>query len=176
MNLLNRMDEHEMFMQIAELIARRSTCCRKQVGAIIVNEGKIISTGYNGVPKGKNHCNEHFIKKLLAEKPKDKLVSDSDYVEYNFENFMRQPNFMEEHLNFSNKYELHAEMNALLFAEKRYLENSTLYSTLSPCINCSKLIISAKIKKVYYRTLYDRDGQGEALDILMQNDIEIIKI
>jgi len=169
MDLLNRIDEHEMFMQIAELIGRRSTCCRKQVGAIIVNKGKIISTGYNGVPSGKKHCTKHFYD-LYQEKIKNNIIETS------FEEYIKTKNFSDEHLYFSMKYELHAEMNALLFADKKYLEDSILYCTLSPCINCSKLIISAQIKKIYYRTLYDRDGEIDAIKILENNNIEVIKI
>ena len=139
---------NELFMQVANLISFKSTCARKQVGAVLVHDNRIISIGYNGTPSGMEHCCDHF--------------KDHD---------LSSPEFMEEHRIFSINNELHAEGNALAFAAKHGLETDecTMYVTLSPCTACAKLILSAGIKKVYYKERYDRETNG--IDFLNKNGV-----
>lgn len=141
------------FIEIAKLIAEHSTCVRKQVGALIVKDKRIVSTGYNGVPSGLKHCNKFFT-----------------------ENNLKEPDFYNKHGDFSKKFELHAEQNAILFAGKVYTscEGATLYTTLSPCSDCCKLIAGAGIKRVVYCEEYDRDTAG--IDLLKQLGIEVIQV
>ena len=143
------------FMNIAREFAKHSTCCRKQVGAVIVSNGRIVSTGYNGVPSGIKHCNQIFTKSEI-EQMKD-LNSEAG----------------KKHAKFSREFELHAEQNCIAFASKTGIKldnNSTLYTTLSPCSDCAKLISQSGIKRVVYEDVYDRDHSG--IDLL--NKLRIV--
>lgn len=122
-------------MSVAEAYAKLSTCCRKQVGASILDtEGHTIATGYNGTLPGMKHCKDVF--------------TDMNYIK-----------FKEDHLAFAKKYEVHAEINAIITAGKlnANLKDAILYTTLSPCADCSKAIAAAGIKRVVYKEKYDRE-------------------
>lgn len=120
----------EYFMNIAELASTRSTCLRRQVGAVIVKDKKILATGYNGAPSGLKHC-------LDIGCLRDKLGIPS-----------------------GERHELcratHAEQNAIVQAALFgvSIKDSTLYSTTQPCILCTKLIINAGIKKMVIKDSY----------------------
>lgn len=127
------------FINIAHLIAEHSTCVKSQVGALLVQNRRIISTGYNGTAPGfHEHCGAHF--------------SGANF---------NDPDVLEEHAMWSSLYELHAESNALLFAAKHGIspEDATVYITMSPCVQCAKLLISAQVKRVVYAEEY-RDTAG----------------
>ena len=114
----------EYFMEIAKLVATRSTCLRRKVGAVIVKDRHILCTGYNGTPKGITHCD---VTGCLREKLK---VPPGERHE-----LCRG---------------LHAEQNALLQASLYgiSLKDATLYCTNSPCIICAKMLINAGIKEI----------------------------
>jgi dCMP deaminase len=120
----------EYFMRMAELAATRSTCLRRQVGAVIVKDKKILATGYNGAPSGLKHC-------LDIGCLRDKLGIPS-----------------------GERHELcratHAEQNAIaqaaLFGVS--IKDGTMYSTTHPCILCTKLIINAGIKRMVIKDSY----------------------
>ncbi len=118
----------EYFMGITRLAASRSTCLRRHVGAVIVKDKRIISTGYNGAPSGMKHCLE-----LGCLRDKLKIPSGTHHE------ICRG---------------LHAEQNALLFAKGVDLTGATLYCTNQPCVVCAKLIIQAGIKTVVYEEPY----------------------
>ena len=128
---MNRPSWDEYFMQMAELTAQRSTCLRRQVGAIIVKEKHIIATGYNGVPKGLPHCEE------LGGCLREKLEIPS-----------------------GERHELcralHAEQNAIIQAATlgQSIEGATIYITHQPCIICAKMIINAGISRIVIRRGY----------------------
>ena len=121
----------EYFMQIAEIVKTRSTCLRRQVGAVIVRENRIITTGYNGAPAGTRHCCD--INSCLR---------------------------MELGIPSGERHELcralHAEQNAIIQAAKIGVstENATMYVTLQPCVICAKMIVDAGIKKLVYKGNY----------------------
>ena len=120
----------EYFMEITHLVARRSTCLRRQVGAVLVKDKNILATGYNGSPTGVAHC-------LDVGCLREKLGIPS-----------------------GERHELcrglHAEQNAIIQAAKHgtNIDNATLYCTTKPCIICSKMIINAGIKRVVYEQGY----------------------
>lgn len=138
-------DKHQLFLQIARCFAAQSTCCRKQVGAVLVKDGRIISTGYNGTISGQPHCNEN---------PRFQGV-DWAHLDVN------SPLSLEHH-QFSAVEELHAEQNVIAFAAKNGVSTAgcTMYITMAPCSDCSKLIAAAGIKAVYYIEEYDRCSSG----------------
>lgn len=120
----------EYFMEITHLVARRSTCLRRQVGAVLVKDKNILATGYNGSPSGVAHC-------LDVGCLREKLGIPS-----------------------GERHELcrglHAEQNAIIQAAKHgtNIDSATLYCTTMPCIICSKMIINAGINRVVYEEGY----------------------
>ncbi len=114
-------------MNLASDLASRSHCIKAQVGAVLVKDTRIISIGYNGPPAGTHNCDEEW--------PEHGCPRDS---------------------KGSCSLALHAEENAILFAVKNgaQLEGATLYTTLSPCLSCARLIFSSGVKKVYYQKSY----------------------
>ncbi|ACM21023.1 deoxycytidylate deaminase [Geotalea daltonii FRC-32] len=127
---MSRPSWDEYFMGITHLVAKRSTCLRRQVGAIIVKDKNILATGYNGAPSGVSHC-------LDVGCLREKLGIPS-----------------------GERHELcrglHAEQNAIIQAAKHGtgIEGSTLYCTTMPCIICSKMIINAGIKRIVFEMGY----------------------
>ncbi|PLX76245.1 MAG: cytidine deaminase [Desulfuromonas sp.] len=142
---MQRPDWEEYFMEIAKLVSRRSTCLRRQVGAVVVKDKNILATGYNGTPSGISHCEETG---CLREQLK---------------------------IPSGERHELcrglHAEQNVIVQAAKHgiNIDGATLYCTNSPCIICSKMIINSGIKEIVYL-----DGYPDILskDILNESDIE----
>jgi dCMP deaminase len=122
---MDRPSWDEYFISIAELTSKRSTCLRRQVGAVIVKDKQIVSTGYNGAPKGIAHCDE--IGGCLREK-------------------MGIPSGERHELCRA----LHAEQNAIIQAATsgQSIEGATIYVTNQPCIICAKMIINAGIRKI----------------------------
>ena len=127
---MSRPSWDEYFMQIAILVSSRSTCLRRKVGAIIVKDKRILTTGYNGVPRGLAHCEEVG---CLREK-------------------MGIPSGKNQELCRG----LHAEQNAIIQAALHgiSIQNSYLYCTEQPCITCAKMIINAGIIKILYLNTY----------------------
>ena len=118
----------EYFMEIAKVVASRSVCLRRHVGAVIVKQNNaILSTGYNGVPPGIEHCKTCIRKERGIPSGENQELCRA----------------------------LHAEQNALLFAENRQaLVNARIYTTYPPCTTCEKMLIASGVKKVYYFDSY----------------------
>lgn len=122
---------HDIFMKTAFLFASNSKCVSHHVGAVIVKDGRIISTGYNGTPPSLINCNEKF----------------------NPDNFDRQ-----EHHIWSLENEIHAEQNCIAYAAKNgvNVSGADMYVTISPCNHCLKLINMVGINTIYYLYKYDK--------------------
>jgi len=139
----------EYFMDIALLVAKRSTCLRRAVGALIIKDKRILATGYNGAPSGIRHCGEVG---CLRETMK---------------------------IESGQRHELcrgiHAEQNAIIQAAYHgvQIKDATLYCTNLPCSICTKMIINAGIKKIYFQ-----EGYADALskDMLAESSIEVIQL
>ena len=130
----------EYFMRIAHEVATRSTCMRRHVGAILVLEKRILTTGYNGAPSGLRHCSKVG---CLRE-------------EYNVPSGQRHELCRG----------LHAEMNALLQAAYHGISicGSTIYTTHTPCTLCSKMIINGGVKRIVAAADYPDELAREMLD------------
>ena len=128
----------EYFMKIAHLVAERSTCTRRRVGAIIVKDKRIISTGYNGAPRGLKHCLEVG---CLREQ-------------------MGIPSGERQELCRG----AHAEQNAIIQAASSgvSMDGATMYCTTAPCSTCAKMIINAGIRRLVLGERYP-DALGETL-------------
>lgn len=134
----------EYWMKIVNDVAERSTCLRRQIGALVVKNNVIISTGYNGAPRGFPHC-------LEAGCRRDKLNIASG----------------ERHEECVG---VHAEQNALLQAG-RDAGGATLYVNAFPCKICAKLIINAGIKRVVMSGEY---SDKEGLEYLRMANVELV--
>ena len=145
---MSRPSWSEYFMTITRMVAKRSTCLRRHVGAVLVKEKRILATGYNGAPAGLRHCEEVGCLRQNASIPS------------------------------GERHELcrglHAEQNAIIQAAYHGISiaGSTLYCTNKPCVICSKMLINAGIKKVIYEEGYD---DPLADQMLAEADIEIVR-
>ena len=124
---MSKLTFDHIFMNLANDLAKRSHCVKAHVGAVLTKDTRIISIGYNGPPPHTHNCDEEW---PGIGCPRDSKGSCS--------------------------LALHAEENAILYAVKNgaNLEGATLYTTLSPCLPCSRLIYSAGIKRVYFDKSY----------------------
>ena len=143
----------EYFMQLTELVSKRSTCLRRKVGAVLVKSKTIISTGYNGAPRGTKHCFEAGCIRKEMNVPS------------------------------GERHELcraaHAEQNVIAQAAARGIstEDSTLYCNTFPCIICLKLIINAGIKEIVYRQEYgDEKTKGIVDSMINEAGIKLRKL
>ncbi|WP_053954743.1 deoxycytidylate deaminase [Inediibacterium massiliense] len=138
----------EYFMNIAEIAKTRSTCLRRQIGAVIVKDKRILSTGYNGAPSNTAHCLDIG---CLREK---------------------------RNIPSGQRHELcralHAEQNAMIQAAYHgvSVQGATLYSTLQPCVLCAKMAINAGIKKIVFKGNYPDEL---SMDILEEAGIKLIQ-
>jgi len=136
-------------MQIVELVKTRSTCNRRQVGALIVKDKRILSTGYNGAPTGCKHCIDIGC--------------------------MRE----EMGIPSGQRHELcraiHAEQNAIVQAaySGTSINGGTLYVTHQPCVLCAKMAINAGIKKIVFKGSYPDEL---SMSLLEESEIEVCKI
>ena len=139
----------DYFGRITDLVASRSTCLRRKVGAILVLEKRILATGYNGAPQGLSHCLEIG---CLREK---------------------------EGIPSGERHELcrgiHAEQNVIIQAARYGISivGSTLYCTNLPCIICTKMLINSGVKKICYG-----DGYPDklAFEMLEEAGIELVEM
>lgn len=136
-------------MKVAFLIAQRSTCLRRKVGAVLVKNKQILATGYNGAPTKVEHCE-------TTGCLRQKLGVDS-----------------------GKRHEicrgLHAEQNVVLQAARHGItvEGSTLYITSTPCSICAKMIINAGIRKIVAYDLYPDKMAG---DFLQAAGVGVLKL
>lgn len=127
------------FMAIAEVAAMRSNCCRRHVAAVIVRDQRIISTGYNGTPRGIKNCDEGGCARCRSDVPSGTALGECICS--------------------------HAEENAIVQAAYHGIavKDATLYTTFSPCLLCAKMIVNAGIREVVYRENYTIDKTASAL-------------
>lgn len=127
---MSRPDNDTYFMRMAELVATRSSCLRRNVGAVVVKEKRVLTTGYNGAPKGLRHCAEVGCVR------------------------------MENNILSGTRHELcrgvHAEQNAVIQAAYFgvSIKDSAIYTTNFPCVMCAKILVNAGIREIIYKDEY----------------------
>lgn len=149
--MVDRPSRNRVCMDMARAVAQRGTCSRAQVGVVIALEGRVLSTGYNGAPAGMNHCSHEC--NCDRRKSPLEMGLHADFCPQNSENVC--------------KIVTHAEANAVAFAARHgvAIEGAELYTTLSPCLTCAKLVINAGIIRVWIGEAYhSQDGL-----VLLQN-------
>ena len=136
----------EYFMEIAVVVAKRSTCLRNHVGAVIVRDKRILSTGYNGAPRNLEHCLD-----IGCMREAQNIASGT----------------MHEMCRA-----VHAEQNAIIQSALHgvSIEDATLYCTHQPCVLCAKMIINSKIKRVVFANNYP---DTEALRFFKSAGVEV---
>ena len=136
----DRPDWETYFMSIAHLVSTLSTCLRRQVGAVMVRDKQILTTGYNGVPRGITHCT-----------PENCLRSVKDIPSGQQQELCRG---------------LHAEQNAIIQAALHGVstKDATLYCTHKPCILCAKMLINAGVVRIVYQDFYPDPLADEMLE------------
>ncbi len=145
---MERPSWEEYFMEIAHLVARRSTCLRRQVGAVMVKGKNILATGYNGTPSGITHCEQVGCLRQQLKVPS------------------------------GERHELcrglHAEQNAIIQAAKHGINiaDATLYCTNSPCIICSKMLINAGVQRIIYQEGYP---DLLSMEMLAESGVEVLE-
>ena len=147
---MNRPTWDEYCMEMAELAAKRSTCLRRNVGAVIVKDNHAVATGYNGAPKGLKHCVE--VGGCLREQ-------------------LQVPSGQRHELCRA----LHAEQNAIIQAAAlgQSVEGGTIYITHQPCVICSKMIINAGIRRIVVKGGYPDEM---AVEILAEAGLKAVKL
>ncbi len=127
---LSRPSWDDYFMGIAKVVAMRSNCVKRKVAAVIVKDKRIISTGYNGTPRGTRNCSEGGCPRCNS--------------------------FSESGKNLEDCLCSHGEENAIVQAAYHgiSIKDSTVYTTFSPCLLCTKMIINAGVKEVVYNVDY----------------------
>ena len=132
----------EYFMNIARVVATRSNCMKRKVAAIIVKDRRVISTGYNGTPRGARNCNEGGCPRCNGMAPSGTALDECLCS--------------------------HGEENAITQAAYHgiSLKGSTLYTTFAPCLQCTKLIINCGIVEVVYNKDYMLNDR--ALSLLIE--------
>lgn len=134
-----RLSVDEYFMAMAKLVSLRSTCLRRQVGAVIVKDKRVLSTGYNGAPKGLKHCSDTNCLRQQLKVPR------------------------------GQRHELcrgvHAEQNAVIQAAVFgvSIRDASIYTTHHPCSVCAKILVNAGISEVVYEKGYADDLSKEVL-------------
>jgi dCMP deaminase len=146
---MKRPDWDEYFLKVAMLVAERSTCRRHHVGAVLVRNKRILSTGYNGAPSGIKDCLE-----LGCLRDELKIPSGTRHE------ICRA---------------VHAEQNAIIHAglHGTRMEKATMYCTHFPCMICAKMIVNSKIKKII---VYAEYPDKMSLSFLKKAGIIIKKI
>ncbi|URG13178.1 dCMP deaminase [Escherichia phage vB_EcoM_CE1] len=168
-------------LQIAYLVSQESKCCSWKVGAVIEKNGRIISTGYNGSPAGGVNCCDYAAEQgWLLNKPKHTIIQGHkpEFVSFDLtDRFVLAKEHRSAHSEWSSKNEIHAELNAILFAARNgsSIEGATMYVTLSPCPDCAKAIAQSGIKKLVYCETYDKNKPGWD-DILRNAGIEVFNV
>lgn len=122
---------NDYFMNVTQHVADRASCVKIKVGAIIVNNKRIVSTGFNGTPQNLPNCQDGYCPRCHKDNSQG--------------------------INLDSCFCIHAEENAIVEVGKEKCNGATMYVTFSPCIHCSKLIIQSGIKKVVYKNVYNSE-------------------
>ena len=140
----------EYFMEIADVVTKRSNCVSRKVGAVITVDNQIITTGYNGAPKGLHHCVDAG-------------------------GCLRKLNKIESGTRQEVCRAAHAEQNAIISAAVRgvSIKGGTLYVNTYPCSICTRMIINAEIKRIVYDSDYSDSLSKEMLE---ESGIEVLRL
>jgi len=138
----------EYFMAITAQVAERATCTRRQIGAVLVKDKRILATGYNGAPSGSPHC---------------------DVV-----GCLREQRAIPSGTQHELCRGIHAEQNAVIQAARHgiAIDGATVYCTHQPCVLCAKILINAGVQRIVYQEPYPDALAAEMLD---EAGVEVVR-
>lgn len=149
MALTRRISREALFMEIASLYGKRSTCPRAQVGVLAVRDGRPVAAGYNGAPSGMPHCTE------VGCDLTHEILSIEGQAHLPVEHCIRA---------------VHAEANLISWAAREgvKLHGTSLFITHDPCVACAKLLVNAGVKEVSVAIRY---GYGGGIELLQESKV-----
>jgi dCMP deaminase len=162
----------DYYMDVAERTGKLSHAVRRQVGAVIVKDNRILSYGYNGMPTGwPNECEykEYMNAAKAGFMPENEILEKFPYEEY-----VEEYQAIRRYRLVTRDEVLHAESNAIakVSGSTESSEDATMFSTTAPCIHCAKMIFQSGIKNVFYRDTY-RDSAG--IDFLEKSGVNVTR-
>lgn len=145
---MGRIEKHEYYMEIARTVAKRSTCIRSNVGAVMVSDNRIIATGYNGAPSKMPHCIDMGV-------------------------CFRNENGVESGTKLETCRSVHAEQNLIAHCSFHgsSSKDSTVYCTMLPCVICAKLLINAGVSTLIYDDVY---ADQSSVDLFLEAGVKLI--
>ncbi len=144
----------EYFMKMAISASSRSSCFKVHAGSIITFENRIIGTGYNGAPPGVKSCLER------GGCHKEFVTGDS----------------YEKQLNIPGCIGVHSEMNALAHVTSLLYKGATIYTTIFPCVQCSKTLLAYGIKRIVFKREYDKREIDVSMKIFSEAGVEVSQL
>lgn len=162
----------DYYMDVAERTSKLSSAIRRQVGAVIVKENRILSYGYNGMPTG--WTNECEYKDYMSGDAGGWLNPDEIEEKWPLKEYDREVESHRRYRLVTKDEVLHAESNAIakVSGSTESSEDATMFCTTAPCIHCAKMIFQSGIKNVFYRDTY-RDSNG--VDFLEKSGVNVTK-
>jgi dCMP deaminase len=169
-----RITRDEMLMEVAHVVAKRGTCSRLPVGAVFAQDGRIVATGYNGAPRGMDHCTH----KTYEASDRNSVWGAPDWVLQNAEFIAGRTYYFDGRVVSTDPgctISEHAERNAIYYAAAQgiTLGGSDLYVTHQPCSDCARALVSLGVRTVTYAIPY-RKTAGR--DILIERGIKVIDL
>ena len=147
------MEKHKVYLKMCQDLSNLSKCSKHKVGALLVKDDRIISNGLNGTPSGFINCCDKFSGIDVTIEPGKSM-----------------------HRVWAEKFEIHSEMNAMLFAAKSgvSLDGAVLYCNLEPCYNCLKHAVTVGIREIYFSNKHKYNLEtSEALELINTLKIKI---
>ncbi len=141
------MNKDKIYLRMARELAEFSKCVSLHVACLLVRDGRILATGVNGTPSGWLNCSDRFPEGRTSD-----------------------------HTDWSNAHEIHAELNAVIWAARTGIstEAATAYVTHSPCVQCTKNLIAAGVKRIVYaESYYGTDDQQALNQFIRENGLDI---
>lgn len=155
------------FMEMATLVARRSTCLRRSVGCVLVNERHhVLATGYNGVPSSIPHCNESSDKSNSVNGVINVLIGSNNEYPHACEG-AKLPSGQ----GLDQCQAVHAEQNAMLQCRNVY-EIHICYTTTLPCVTCMKLLMNTSCQRIVFGESYPHKEAVD--DLAAKRGIELV--
>lgn len=145
---MNRITRDQYYSILADTTSMRSNCIKRKVGCVIVKNDIILSTGYNGTPRGIKNCFDGG-----CERCNNSTVKSGEKLDY--------------------CKCIHAEANALLNRNIHELNGSTMYITNIPCLQCCKYIIQCCIKDIYYNKSYNIESDQKSIQFLKEGGVSV---
>lgn len=173
---LERISRDEMLMEVAEVVARRGTCSRAQVGVVFARDGRILATGYNGAPRGMAHCHHE------SYTVQDYNPSEPAWMARVRNTF--EPIFVGQTLYFDGRTVStspgctvveHAERNGIAFAAREgiRLGGSRAYCTHAPCEDCARALLGTVIESLTFKTPYRLTA---GVELLIEAGIQVVDL